>query len=132
MTKLERLKQRASQLKNEILALGLAFKDKRTPLLAKILVGLTVSYAVSPIDIIPDFIPILGYLDDLIILPALIALSIKLVPKEVLKDCRAKVKDGYTISRKIGWIAASLILLFWAAIILLLISKLLIKTKNGP
>jgi uncharacterized membrane protein YkvA (DUF1232 family) len=123
----ESLKQRATQLKNEILALGQAFKDERTPLLAKILVGLTLSYAVSPIDIIPDFIPVLGYLDDLIILPALIALSIKLLPKEGLEDCRAKVKDGYIISRKMGWIAASLILLFWAEIIGLLIFKLVIK-----
>jgi uncharacterized membrane protein YkvA (DUF1232 family) len=95
--------------------------------LVKILVGLTVSYAVSPIDIIPDFIPVLGYLDDLIILPALITLSMKLIPKEVLEDCRTKVRDGYTISRKMGWIAASLILLFWAVIIGLLIFKLFVK-----
>jgi Uncharacterized conserved protein len=92
MARFEKLKARAEALKNEVLALSLALKNRRTPLLAKILIGLTVSYALSPIDLIPDFIPVLGYLDDLIVLPALIALSIKLIPRDVLADCRARVK----------------------------------------
>ena len=124
MARFEKLKARAEALKNEVLALSLALKDRRTPLLAKILIGLTVSYALSPIDLIPDFIPVLGYVDDLIVLPALIAISIKLIPPAILTDCRARVKDGYTINKTLGWIAASLIVLFWAAVIGLLILKL--------
>ena len=125
MARFEKLKARAEALKNEVLALSLALKDRRTPLLAKILIGLTVSYALSPIDLIPDFIPVLGYVDDLIVLPALIAISIKLIPPAILTDCRARVKDGYTINKTLGWIAASLIVLFWAAVIGFAVEKLL-------
>ncbi|MCR4396410.1 MAG: DUF1232 domain-containing protein [Candidatus Saccharicenans sp.] len=127
MTHFEKIKERAERLKNEVLALSLALKDRRTPLLAKILIGLTVSYALSPIDLIPDFIPVLGYVDDLLILPALIALSIKLIPREVLNDCRARVKEGQAINKTLGWVAASLIVLFWAVVIVFIAQKLLAK-----
>ena len=79
------LKERAQQLKIEIPAVFLCLKHKRTPLSAKILAGITLLYALSPIDLIPDFIPVLGYLDDVILLPALIALTIKLVPQDVFE-----------------------------------------------
>jgi uncharacterized membrane protein YkvA (DUF1232 family) len=118
-------KQRAEQIKNETLALALALKDRRTPLGAKIMAGITVSYALSPIDIIPDFIPVLGYLDDLIIIPILIIISLKLIPRDVLEDCRSRVKKGETFSKKIGWFAAITILLFWVAIIVAIVIKLL-------
>ena len=127
MARFEKLKARAEALKNEVLALSLALKNRRTPLLAKILIGLKVSYALSPIDLIPDFIPVLGYVDDLIVLPALIAISIRLIPPAILADCRARVKDGYTINKTLGWIAASLIVLFWAAVIGFAVEKLLIR-----
>jgi len=119
-----RLRERAEQIKNETLALALALKDRRTPLGAKILAGITVSYALSPVDIIPDFIPILGYLDDLIIVPGLIIISLKLIPRDVLEDCRSRVKQGEAISKKIGWFAAIIILFFWVAIIVAIINKL--------
>ncbi|MGB9863640.1 MAG: YkvA family protein [Candidatus Saccharicenans sp.] len=119
MTHFEKLKARAERLKNEVLALSLALKDRRTPLIAKILIGLTVSYALSPIDLIPDFIPVLGYVDDLIILPALVALSIKLIPREVLDDCRARMKEGQVMSKMLGWLAAGVIILFWAVVIVI-------------
>ena len=73
------LKERAQSLKRDIPAVLLALKDKDTPISAKVLAGITVCYALSPVDLIPDFIPVLGYLDDLILLPALIALTVKLV-----------------------------------------------------
>ena len=77
------LKERATQLKSDIPAIWLCLKAKETPLAAKILAGLTVAYALSPIDLIPDFIPVLGYLDDLIILPVLVALTVKCIPSDV-------------------------------------------------
>ena len=84
------LKERAKKLKTDIPAVFLALKHKETPFLAKFLAGLTVAYALSPIDLIPDFIPVIGYLDDLLLLPLLVAWTIKLIPPEVMEECRAK------------------------------------------
>lgn len=87
------LKERARQLKMDIPAMFLCLKSKDTPLAAKILAGITVAYALSPIDLVPDFIPVLGYIDDVILLPALIALTIKFIPKDVF-DCYRKESEG--------------------------------------
>jgi len=84
------LKERAKKLKSDIPAVMRAMKKKETPLIAKIMAGLTVAYALSPIDLIPDFIPVLGYLDDIILLPAFIALTIRLIPPAILAECRAE------------------------------------------
>lgn len=118
---LDQLKERAKKLKNEIIVISLAFKDERTPLTAKAIIGITVCYALSPIDIIPDFIPIVGYLDDLILLPAMIMLAIKLIPADLLEDCRNRVKEGIAVNKKIGWIAAIIIVLFWIGLISLIL-----------
>ena len=69
-------------------------KDRRTPRLAKVLLGLAVGYALSPVDLIPDFLPGLGYLDDLVLVPALVILAQKIVPRQVLDDCRAMAKSA--------------------------------------
>ena len=82
------LKENARKLKSDIPAVYLALKDRRTPAVAKIMAAVTVAYALSPIDLIPDFIPVLGYLDDLILLPVLVALTLKLIPREVFEQCR--------------------------------------------
>ncbi len=82
------LKERAKNLKKDVPAVYIALKDKETPLIAKILAGITVGYALSPIDLVPDFIPVLGYLDDIIILPALIILTVKCIPVEVWSRSR--------------------------------------------
>jgi len=105
-------KEKAKQLKTDIHVLYLAYKDPRVPWYAKALIAATVGYALSPIDLIPDFIPVLGYLDDLIIVPAGIALSLKMIPKEVLEEYRQKVK-AEPISSKLKWIAAIIIVLVW-------------------
>ena len=85
-----RLKAVGRSLKREIQVYRLVLKDHRTPRFAKILLGLAVGYAVLPFDIIPDFIPVIGHLDDLIIVPALIVVALRMIPKEVVDECRAR------------------------------------------
>ena len=91
---IDQLKQRAVKLKQEIHALALAMRHPRTPLLAKVAAGLVVAYVLSPIDLIPDFIPLLGYLDDLVIVPAGIAIAIRLIPPDILEECREKTRNS--------------------------------------
>ena len=113
---LERLKQWARSCKSDIIALHLAMKHPRTPLYAKILAAVVVGYALSPIDLIPDFIPVLGYIDDVILVPLGIALVIKLLPDEVLQQCREEIRMNPPTFRPKMWIAACAVILVWAAI----------------
>jgi len=112
MLSIKSLKEKAKQLKTDTYVLYLAYKDPRVPWYAKAFIAVIVGYALSPIDLIPDFIPVLGYLDDLIIVPAGIALSLKMIPKEVLEECRQKAK-AEPISSKSKWIVAAGIVLIW-------------------
>lgn len=114
---LTNLKSRARRLKSEAQVLMIAYKDKRTPSSAKILIGITVGYLLSPIDLIPDFIPVLGLLDDLIIVPALIALSIKLIPEIVLLDAREQLKNNPERYKKNNWTFAIIIIIIWISIL---------------
>lgn len=84
----DRLRDRARRLKREVHALTFACRDPRTPWYAKASAAVVVGYALSPIDLVPDFIPILGYLDDIILLPLGVALVLKLVPPEVMADAQ--------------------------------------------
>lgn len=118
------LKDKAKSIKILIPALFIALKKKETPVLAKILAGITVGYALSPIDLIPDFIPILGYLDDLIILPLLASITIKLIPKEVMELCKEEAAELWSNGRPKKWYYALPIILIWVIIIILLISAL--------
>ncbi len=111
MSLLTKLKQKARELKSEAQVLMIAYKDKRTPITAKILIGITVGYLLSPIDLIPDFIPVLGLLDDLIIVPLLISLSIKLIPKIILEEARKKVEQQPALKK--NWLFALLIITIW-------------------
>jgi uncharacterized membrane protein YkvA (DUF1232 family) len=88
-----RLKLFSRQVKRELKVYGLVLKDPRTPRLPKFLLWITLGYALLPFDVIPDFIPVLGYLDDVIIIPGLIFIALKLIPKEVIEDCRIQVKN---------------------------------------
>lgn len=97
------LKENARKLKNDIPAMFLAMKDKETPAVAKILATITVIYALSPVDLIPDFIPVLGYLDDVILLPALIALTIKLIPRSVYERCLEEAEDMWKDNKPKKW-----------------------------
>jgi len=109
---LEKLKARARALKTEAYAIYLAARDPRTPWYAKALIFFVVAHTFSPIDLIPDFIPILGYLDDLIITPGGIWLAVRLIPPEVLKEARATAATR-EVDRRVGVIGATLIILVW-------------------
>ena len=111
-------KGRAKELKREVYALYLAYRDPRTPWYAKALAAIILGYALSPIDLIPDFIPLLGYLDDLVIVPAGIALLIKLIPPEVLQECRERAQAAPKEKMK-NWVAGVIIVLIWAIAIYL-------------
>ena len=115
------LKDRARKLKSDIPAIFLALKDKETPVSAKILAAITVAYALSPIDLIPDFIPVLGYLDDVLILPALAALTIKLIPKEKLEQYRTESEGMWENGKPKKWYYAIPIVVFWIIIIFIVI-----------
>lgn len=121
---IENWKQKARRLKQEIHAIYLAYKDPRTPLYAKIFAACVIGYAFSPIDLIPDPIPILGYLDDLILIPLGIAIVIKMIPPKVLQECREKAQITQGEGKKKNWIAGSIIIAIW--IITFLITIVLI------
>ena len=106
-------KQRAQQLKTEVYALYLAYKDLRVPWHARIFAACVVAYAFSPIDLIPDPIPVLGYLDDLIIIPLGIALAVKMIPAPVLAECREKARATMQSGKPVNWIAAGVIIAIW-------------------
>ena len=112
-------KQRAGQLKREIHAVYLAMKDPRTPWYARALAAVIVGYAFSPIDLIPDPIPVLGYLDDLVLLPLGVLLLVKMLPPDVMADCRAKAEAAAGGKKPTNWIAGGIIVVIWAILIYL-------------
>ena len=118
------LKEKAKQLKTDIPAVFLALKDKKTPWYAKIFALLTVVYALSPIDLIPDFIPVLGYLDDLIILPVLVALTVKMIPCDVFEEYRKQSRDMWQDGKPKKWYYAVPIIFVWALIIALIVKAI--------
>lgn len=111
MSFIEKLKRRAKHLKGETLALYLAYKDPRTPWHARVVVAIIVGYALSPIDLIPDFIPVLGYLDELILVPLGIALAVKLIPPDVLTESRERAKE--LAERPTNRVVAGIIVTIW-------------------
>ena len=87
---LDTLREKARRLRDEIRALVLAYRDPRTPWYARACAALVLAYALSPIDLIPDFIPVLGHLDDLVLIPLGIALTVRLIPAQVMQDARVQ------------------------------------------
>lgn len=112
-TFMDRWKARAGQLQTEVYALYLAYKDRRTPWYAKVFAAVVVGYAFSPIDLIPDPIPILGYLDDLVLIPLGALLVMKMIPPQVMDDCRAKAKEVMAQGTPVNKVAAVVIVLIW-------------------
>jgi len=122
---IDNIKRRASQLKVEIFALYLAYKDPRAPLYARIFTACVVGYAFSPIDLIPDPIPILGYLDDLIIIPLGIWLALKMIPAEVMVDSRLRAKEMISQKSPVNWVAGGIILVIWLVLAALIIGLIM-------
>ncbi|QHW35486.1 DUF1232 domain-containing protein (plasmid) [Paenibacillus rhizovicinus] len=110
---LDKLKHTARSIKQNVYVLYLSYRDPRVPWYAKIVALLVVAYAFSPIDLIPDFIPILGYLDDLIIVPLGISLALKMIPEPVLVDCRAKAEEIKKNGKPKNWFVGALFIGIW-------------------
>jgi uncharacterized membrane protein YkvA (DUF1232 family) len=121
------LKERARQLKSDIPAVWLAIGRKDTPWYAKAVGGLALVYALSPIDLIPDFIPVLGMLDDLIVLPLLITLFLKWIPKTVLAECRELVAAQAFASPRKRWVYAIPFLIVWLVVFVWVISLIVTR-----
>ncbi len=105
--------QRVEQLKRETYAIYFACKDPRVPWYARVFAGVVVAYALSPIDLIPDAIPILGYLDDLVLVPLGIILVLKMIPPAVLAECREQAEAAMGEEKPKNWIAAVAIVAIW-------------------
>ena len=116
-------KEKVKQLKTEIYVLYLALKDRRTPWYAKALAVVVVAYALSPVDLVPDFIPVLGYIDDLILIPAGIYLTFKMIPDDILEELRQKIKST-PINSRTKWVAAAIIVLIWLLVLYLIIKAI--------
>ncbi len=107
--------EHARRLKREVYALYLAYRDSRVPWYARVLIAIVVGYAFSPIDLIPDPVPILGYLDDLVLLPLGVALVLRLIPAEVMAECRARAADVSKQGNPVSRVAALVIVAIWLA-----------------
>ncbi len=119
MGMLDKWREQARRLKIECYTLYLAYRDPRTPWYARIFAACVVGYAFSPIDLIPDFVPIIGYLDDLILLPIGITVALKLIPVAVLDECREKARSVIDQGKPINRVAAALIVILWLGLALL-------------
>ncbi len=113
---LDDFKNRVQHLKRETCALYLAARHPLTPWYAKLFVAGTVVYALSSIDLIPDFVPVLGYLDDLILIPLGIVLAIKLVPPAVLVECRARAHEAEANGKPVSRAAAAVVIVIWVVL----------------
>ena len=120
MAILTALRERARHLKAETFALYLAARHTATPWYAKLMVAAIVAYALSPIDLIPDFVPILGYLDDLVLIPLGVTLAIKMIPPAVMSECRARAQEVIANGKPVNRVAGAVIVLIWLTLVVLL------------
>ena len=121
MRALEAWKQRARQLRVETYAIWLAYKDPRVPWYARAFAACVAGYAFSPVDLIPDPIPVLGYLDDLVLIPLGIGLALRMIPPEVMVECRQRAEAAMSDGKPTNWKAAAAIVTLWVIMALLVI-----------
>lgn len=114
---LERLKAGARRLRRDATALFLAMKDRRTPLHVRVIAGLVAGYALSPIDLIPDFIPVIGLLDDLIIVPLGVMLVVRLMPDGLMDEFRAEAETLFSERPPQVAVAGVVVVMIWAALV---------------
>jgi uncharacterized membrane protein YkvA (DUF1232 family) len=119
MRAVETWKERARQIKSEVYALYLAYRDPRVPWYARVFAACVVAYAFSPIDLIPDPIPVLGYLDDLVLVPLGVVLARKMIPADVLAECREKARKQAAEGKLTNWVAAGVIVAVWVLLAVL-------------
>ena len=122
---MQTIKEKAGKLKRDIPAVFLAMKHPKTPWYARILAGIIIGYALSPVDLIPDFVPVLGYLDDLVILPLLIILLLRLIPREVFEECHQEAEDLWANGKPKKWYYAIPIIVIWLFIVFLVLHAFL-------
>lgn len=122
---LAKIKEKAKQIKKQIVVVYLAYMHKDVKWYTKAFLLLIIIYALSPIDLIPDFIPILGYLDDIILIPLGVVLAIKMIPKDIWEECKKQAENGITIDKKYKGIGALLIILIWVIVIIAILRKFL-------
>ena len=115
---LRKLKSKVKELKKETFVLAQAVADKRTPVLAKIFAALTVAYLLSPIDLIPDFIPVLGLLDDIVLIPVLIKTTVSLIPESLLDELRTRIDSDEKLQKK--WYYALPVIVIYLLLLFLL------------
>ena len=120
---LESWKRRARNLRAETYALSLAYRDPRTPWYARLFAALVVGYAFSPVDLIPDFVPVLGYMDDLVLVPLGVLLALKMIPPEVWAESRARAQEAMTADRPVRW-AAAVVIATWLLVLALVAAAL--------
>ena len=123
-----RMQDRMRRFKNELVAIGLSLKDPRTPWYAKAVAAIVVAYTLSPIDLIPDFMPVLGYLDDLILVPFGIVLAVKLIPTQVMEECRVRAQGTKPRGRSI--FAAVVIVAIWIGLALVVVRWIVRAVKK--
>ena len=117
LSMIEKMKEKTSELKKQVFALYLAYKKKETPLIAKVFTVIVVAYALSPIDLIPDFIPVLGYLDDFILIPMGVAIALKLIPAEIMEECRKEAEAKLQSDIPEAKAAGVIIVMLWILIL---------------
>ncbi|MBN8193451.1 DUF1232 domain-containing protein [Bacillus sp. NTK074B] len=113
MNSLANLKNYAKTVKQDLIVLYLSYKDPRTPLYAKMLAMCVVAYAFSPIDLIPDFIPVIGYLDDLILVPLGIIVTLKMIPPDILEEKREQARHMVKSDKPKNWFAGAVFIIIW-------------------
>jgi uncharacterized membrane protein YkvA (DUF1232 family) len=119
------LKENAREIKKNMVIIYIVVRKKETPWYAKVMATLTIGYALSPIDLIPDFIPVLGYLDDVLILPLFLYLSIKLIPEPIIKQAKLEAVDLWKDGKPKKWYYAIPIVCIWIAAVLIILSLII-------
>lgn len=115
------IKAKARKLRKETFALSIAYRHPDTPWYAKVFAALVVAYAFSPIDLIPDFIPILGYLDDLILVPLGITLALKMIPPSILEEAHTRAEQEFKDGKPRNWAAGAVIIIIWVMLLVMLL-----------